>query len=100
MVTRCSGRSYYGPMADEIEQRVLYHDFSDAYPPSTPTLAELGLTGGLDGAKVHVALFEARRGSIALGLGHAPEWIEWQYAHLTGPVVHPDDLPALQASAQ
>lgn len=88
------------PTTDGTGVRVLYHDFSDAYPPSTPTLAELGLTEGLDGSKVHVALFEARRGSIVLWIGRSPEWIEWQYAHLTGPVVHPDDLPALQDSAQ
>lgn len=49
---------------------------------------------------MHVALFEAHRGgSIVLWIGRAPEWLEWQYAHLTGPVVHPDDLPTLQASA-
>ncbi|WP_272269954.1 MULTISPECIES: GAF domain-containing protein [unclassified Rhodococcus (in: high G+C Gram-positive bacteria)] len=88
------------PTADGKGVRVLYHDFSDAYPPSMPTLAELGLTEGLDGSKVHVALFEAHRGSIVLWIGRAPEWLEWQYAHLTGPVVHPDDLPTLQASAK
>nr|WP_012476985.1 GAF domain-containing protein [Rhodococcus sp. NS1]ABI79385.1 hypothetical protein PNSL1.057 [Rhodococcus sp. NS1] len=88
------------PTADGTAVRVLYHDFSDAYPPSTPTLAELGLTEGLDGSRVHVALFEARRGAIALWIGRAPKWVEWQYAHLTGPVVHPDDLPALQDSAK
>jgi len=88
------------PAPDGSGVRVLYHDFSDVYPPSMPTLAELGLTEGLDGSNVHVALFEARRGSITLWIGRAPEWIEWQYAHLTGPVVHPDDLPALQTSAQ
>lgn len=88
------------PAPDGSGVMVLYHDFSDVYSPSVPTLAELGLQEGLDGSNVHVAVFEAQRGSVVLWIGRAPQWLEWQYAHLTGPVVHPDDLPQLQASAQ
>ena len=88
------------PAPDGSGVRVLYHDFSDVYAPAMPTLAELGLTDGMVGADVHVALFEARRGSVVLWIGRAPQWLEWQYAHLTGPLVHPEDLPLLQAGAQ
>ncbi|CDZ90214.1 MULTISPECIES: GAF domain-containing protein [Rhodococcus] len=88
------------PMEDGSGVRVLYHDVSDVYPPSMPSLAALGLREGLLGADVHVALFEAQRGIVAMWIGRAPEWVEWQYAHITGPVVHPEDLPSLQANAR
>lgn len=88
------------PTPDCTGVRILYHDFSDVYQPSMPSLAEMGLQEGLEGSNVHIALFEAQRGSVVLWIGRAPEWLSWQYAHLNGPFVHPEDLPQLQAIGQ
>ncbi|MGW3483881.1 GAF domain-containing protein [Rhodococcus rhodochrous] len=80
--------------------RVLYHDMSDTRPPSAPSLAALGLRDGLLGAEVYVALLEARRGIIAMWVGRPAPWVEWQYAHVTGPVICPDDLSCLHEAAR
>ncbi|MDN3460537.1 hypothetical protein QMA15_29315 [Rhodococcus sp. APC 3903] len=88
------------PTADAAGTRILYHDFTDVYPPSVPSLAEMGLQQGLEGSNVHIALFDAARGSVVLWIGRPPEWLAWQYAPLNGPFVHPEDLPQLQAAAK
>lgn len=72
--------------------RVLFQDVSDVYPASSPTLAQVGLTEGLKGIGYHVALFHAQNGMLALWISPAADWIEWQFTHLTGPVMEPSDL--------
>lgn len=87
-------------MEDSSGVRVLYHDMSDVLPPSAPSLAALGLRDGLLGAEVYVALLEARRGIIAMWIGRPAPWVEWQYSHVTGPVIYPEDLSRLQEAAR
>lgn len=83
-------RTYPDP--DQTGWRVLFQDVSDVYPASSPTLAQVGLTEGLRGIGYHVALFHAQNGRLGLWISPPAEWMEWQFTHLTGPVMDPADL--------
>nr|WP_141216346.1 GAF domain-containing protein [Rhodococcus sp. 06-621-2] len=80
------------PDSDQPGWRVLFQDVSDVYPASSPTLAQVGLTEGLRGIGYHVALFHAQNGLLGLWISPAADWMEWQFTHLTGPVIDPADL--------
>ena len=70
--------------------KVLWEDVTDARPPETPTLHQLGMEEAA-ARGVNVAVIAPSVGTIAVFLTPPPEWMPWDYHRPGTRVIHPDD---------
>lgn len=73
-----------------VGAKVLWEDVTDAHPPETPSLHQLGMEEAASKG-INVAVLAPSVGTIALFLTPPPDWMPWEYHHPGTRIIHPND---------